>query len=176
MVTYRLASSTDAEAIAQLHARSWQQHYRGILRDHYLDHAVEADRWAVWRERLQHPTDQQRILIATEDKQPIGLACTYLDHDPRWGALLDNLHVAAGQQGRGLGRTLMQRTAQWVNRERPRQGLYLWVYEENTAARAFYERMGGQRQETATVENPGGGRASVLRYAWSDLMRLERLE
>ncbi|MGB3850078.1 MAG: hypothetical protein WA958_08940 [Tunicatimonas sp.] len=61
MITYRAATLADAEAIAQLHAQSWQQHYRGIMRDDYLDHSVREDRQAVWAERLKSPTVNQHI-------------------------------------------------------------------------------------------------------------------
>lgn len=169
MITYRPAIPADADAIARLHAYSWQQHYRGILRDTYLDHEIEADRRAVWRERFQRPKDTQHIIVATDKDKVGGFACTYAQDDPTWGALLDNLHVSADWQGRGVGRALMQRSAQWVQRQASPEGLYLWVFEANTAARAFYERRGGVRQESVIVDNPGGGQAPVFRYVWSDL-------
>ena len=169
MITYREATPPDAEAIAALHARSWQQHYRGILRDAYLDQDIAADRRSVWQERFQQPSSHQHIVVATEEGVLGGFACTYAQHDPRWGALLDNLHVTADWQGRGVGRALMRTSAQWVGEQVTEEGLYLWVFEQNTAARTFYERMGGVSPEKTTVENPGGGRATVLRYVWSDL-------
>lgn len=168
MFSYREATSEDCDAIARLHARSWQQHYRGILYDTYLNQEVEEDRRIVWQERFQHPQPTQHIIVATEDETISGFACTFAEHNPRWGALLDNLHVIPAWQGRGVGRALMQASARWVQQQ-GNEGLYLWVYEENTAARAFYERVGGTRQEKTTVENPGGGQASVFRYVWPDV-------
>ena len=171
-MTYREATPEDAKAIATLHARSWQQHYRGILRDVYLDQDVAADRQAVWHERFQVPSSTQHVVVATEEDVIGGFACTYAEHDPQWGALLDNLHVTSDWQGRGVGRALMQRSAQWVQQQAAGEGLYLWVFEKNTAARAFYDRQGGINQEKTTVENPGGGTAMIFRYVWSDLSRL----
>ena len=168
MCLYREATSNDIDAIAHLHARSWQQHYRGILYDTYLDQEVEEDRQIIWQERLQHPQPTQHIIIATEGETVGGFACTYARHDPRWGALLDNLHVIPSWQGRGVGRALMQMSARWVKQQDTSEGLHLWVYEANTAARAFYERMGGMQQEKTVVDNPGGGRAPVFRYVWPD--------
>ena len=78
------------------------------------------------------------------------------DDDPTWGALLDNLHVGAEHQRRGLGARLLALTAQAVS-ERPQQtGLYLWVLEQNLSAQAFYEAHGGRRVERCPVEPPGG--------------------
>lgn len=168
MINYREATADDMTTVARLHAQSWQQHYRGILRDDYLDHKVMADRQEVWQERFSHPSDTQHIVVATEDEQLVGFACTYLHDDPQWGALLDNLHVRPPWQGRGVGRGLMKASAEWVREQDPEEGLYLWVLEKNTAARAFYERMAGVNQEKATTDNPGGGTASVYRIVWPD--------
>ena len=174
MITYREATPEEAGTIAQLHARSWQQHYQGILRDAYLSVEVHEDRLAVWHERFRHPKETQHIIVATSQGDLCGFACTYVRHDPQWGALLDNLHVVPSWQGQGVGRTLMQASARWVKQQNATEGIYLWVFEENTAARAFYERLGGVNQEKATVDNPGGGQASVFRYVWADPSSLIR--
>jgi len=169
MITYRGAYSDEAETTARLHTISWQKHYRGILRDAYLDQNVAADRLQVWQERFRNPGDAQYILVAVDNKEVCGFACTYAEDDTHYGALLDNLHVLPHQQGQGIGRRLIQLSAQWVHQRDATSGLYLWVFEENTEARAFYERVGGTVAEKAMVENPGGGRAPVLRIIWPDL-------
>ncbi|MEM9831075.1 MAG: GNAT family N-acetyltransferase [Bacteroidota bacterium] len=169
MITYREAYLDEAETIARLHAESWRQHYRGILQDTYLDQNVNTDRLQVWQRRFQHPKETQHIIIATDAKTVCGFACTYAQDDNRYGALLDNLHVLPNWQGRGIGQKLIQLTAQWVYQHDATSSLYLWVFEENTKARAFYEQIGGTIAEKSTVENPGGGTASVLRVIWPDL-------
>ncbi len=169
MLTYREATLADAKAIARLHAQSWQQHFRGILRDEYLARTVHEDRQSIWAERLQHPSAKQHVILALDQGEPCGFACTYALHDPQWGALLDNLHVLADWQGRGIGQALMRQSAQWVQQQPSPEGLYLWVFEANVAASAFYERNGGVRQERIIVDNPGGGQAPVFRYVWPDL-------
>jgi hypothetical protein len=47
--------------------------------------------------------------------------------------------------------------------------LYLWVLEENKAARAFYERLQGENVETTSMKNPDGSYSQVCRYVWIDL-------
>src|SRR3954449_11637483 len=91
--SFRLANSSDAAAVAHLHADSWRRHYRGAYSDGFLDGDVVADRLAVWSDRLG-TADPRRCTILAEDGGLIGFANTFLDHDPEWGALLDNLHVA----------------------------------------------------------------------------------
>ncbi|MEM9672059.1 MAG: GNAT family N-acetyltransferase [Bacteroidota bacterium] len=168
MTTYREALPNEADAIAQLHAASWQKHYRGILRDAYLDQEVLADRLSIWRERFQHPKETQHIIVATDSEQRCGFACTYADFHEEHGALLDNLHVSSAWQGRGIGAELIRRSAQWVYQRDETSGFYLWVFEANTSALAFYQRMGGTIQEKTMVENPGGGSAPVSRIVWPD--------
>ena len=60
----------------------------------------------------------------------------------------------------------------------PPTGLYLWVLERNSSARAFYGAHGGVCVERADVEPPRGDPANLngkpvgLRYAWRDPSRL----
>jgi ribosomal protein S18 acetylase RimI-like enzyme len=170
---FRLASADDAEAVANLHADSWRRHYRGAYSDAFLDGDVLGDRRAVWAERLREP-DPRRYTILAEDGRLVGFANTVFEHDPKWGALLDNLHVAAGHKRRGIGARLLALTAQAVTGRPNATGLYLWVLEQNQGARAFYEARGGKCVGRALVEPPGGvagrlaGSPVKLRYAWPE--------
>jgi GNAT superfamily N-acetyltransferase len=169
---YREATAADSEQVAQLHARSWQEHYRGILRDDYLNHEVQADRLKVWTERLHHPADNQYVLVAEDKGLICGLACVYINHDPVFGSLLDNLHVLSTYKGQGMGKVLLQKAASWAYAHSPDKPFYLWVYAKNVSAREFYDRMGGIHEETTEVENPGGGHGEVYRYVWRDIPAL----
>ncbi|MGB3145615.1 MAG: N-acetyltransferase, partial [Maribacter sp.] len=64
MVVFKKATSKDAERIAHLHALSWQQNYREAFSAHFLDNEVVNDRLTVWKERFDHPKENQYILIA----------------------------------------------------------------------------------------------------------------
>lgn len=172
-VRFREASAADAEAIARLHADSWRRHYRGAYADSFLDGDVVSDRIAVWGERLAGD-DPSRLTILAEDDSLVGFANAYFGRDAAWGTLVDNLHVADARRRSGIGARLMALTAKAVLRHAPSEGLYLWVLEQNAAARAFYEAIGGQAVERAGVEPPGGvpgrlrGKPQKLRYAWRD--------
>nr|MDQ6922359.1 GNAT family N-acetyltransferase [Candidatus Dormibacteraeota bacterium] len=92
----------------------------------------------------------------------------------RWGALLDNLHVAHGHKRRGIGSRLLALTAQAVLERVDSTGLYLWVLESNIDAQAFYQACGGRCVGRAPVAPPGGiasrlvGSPAELRYAWPE--------
>ena len=178
VVEYREARPTDAPAIAALHTDSWRRHYRGAYSDAYLDGDVGADRLAVWSDRLADPTLERITLLAEADGALVGFAHTALDADKQWGALLDNLHVVHSQQRSGIGRRLVIQTARQLTELRPGSALHLWVLEQNTAAQAFYEALGGTRRERRLVMPPGEdparlcGEPYCFRYVWPDPTQL----
>ena len=157
-----------AESIAALHAASWRATYRGILRDDFLDHAASQALLELWRERLRQPAASAGRWIGRIETEGAleAFACLFLDADPRWGAVLDNLHVAPDLHGRGLGRALIAAAADWVMGERPGSGLHLWVYSRNTPARRFYERLGGQLAGGKLGTALDGGPVDTVRYVW----------
>ncbi|MFY1687352.1 GNAT family N-acetyltransferase [Plantactinospora sp. WMMB782] len=104
-----------------------------------------------------------------------GFVHLVLDHDPGWGALVDNLHVARTHHRHGIGAELMRRAARAVRDRGATDAMYLWVLERNTAARAFYSALGGRFAQRSYVPPPGGvpgrldGRPVGLRCVWPDV-------
>jgi GNAT superfamily N-acetyltransferase len=172
---FRAACPADARAIAGLHADSWRRHYRGAFSDAFLDNDVAGYLLPLWTERLAAPDPRARTILAEHDGELVGLAHTLLGADARWGAFLDNLHVAYGLKRQGIGTRLLALTAQAVLEVPSSSGLYLWVLEQNSDARAFYAARGGACVERDDVPPPGGDAARLngkpigLRYAWRDL-------
>ncbi|HEX3912676.1 MAG TPA: GNAT family N-acetyltransferase [Steroidobacteraceae bacterium] len=171
-MSIRPAGPADAHAIAALHTHSWQLAYRGILRDDFLDGPLLENRRALWRERLTCAAQAGRLVLI--DEHTVGIsafACAFVNADPQWGTLLDNLHVSPKVKGQGLGRQLMREVAAWTLKEAcPR--LHLWAYEQNLAARRFYERLGGVVTLRHTEPAPDGAQVNAVRYCWSDLSGL----
>ena len=87
-VEIRPTQATDAPAIAKLHANCWRRHYRRSYSDHYLDGDLDADRLAVWTERLNRPA-RTFTLLAEHKDHPVGFVHVVLDADSTWGALVD---------------------------------------------------------------------------------------
>jgi GNAT superfamily N-acetyltransferase len=175
---FRAACPGDAQAIAALHAGSWQRHYRGAFSDAFLDHDAAGYLLPLWTERLATPDPQARTILAERDGTVVGFAHTLLGHDATWGAFLDNLHVAYGLKRQGIGTRLLTLTAQAVLDWSPASGLYLWVLEQNSDARAFYTARGGACVERVQIPPPGGdparlnGKPISLIYAWRDPSQL----
>ncbi|MGH3384833.1 MAG: GNAT family N-acetyltransferase [Nocardioidaceae bacterium] len=174
----RPARTADAAAVAALHTDSWRRHYRGAHSDAFLDGDVDADRKAFWMDRLSIATSRDQTLLAEHQGVLVGFVHTILGEDPIWGALLDNLHVAAGYERRGIGARLLRLGAEFVLDRAPGSGLYLWVLEQNRSAQAFYRALGGACVERGVVPAIGGvpgrlnGSPPCLRYAWPDVRSL----
>ena len=177
-LTYRPARPGDAQAIAGLHADSWRRHYRGAYTDAFLDDEAAIFLGDMWAGRFAAPDPSTRTILAERDGRVVGLAHTVLGRHPTWGALLDNLHVSYGLKRQGVGSRLLALSARAVLDAAPASGLYLWVLEQNAAARAFYEARGGSCVEHKLAGAPGGdvttlnGRPIGLRMAWRDPSRL----
>jgi ribosomal protein S18 acetylase RimI-like enzyme len=167
MIEYRPATRFDAAAIADLHARSWRENYRGSFHDAFLDGDLVGERLRVWRERLEHPRADQLVQLAVEGATLTGFVCAYGAHDPRWGSLIDNLHVAREFKRTGIGSQLMREAGAWLDLRHPGSAVYLLVLEANTTARRFYERIGGENAGVSTMETHGGAMVRSCRYTWS---------
>jgi len=175
-ITFRAGGAADADAVAQLHADSWRRTYRGIYPDAYLDGDLLGDRRAVWSARLSD-TERRPILILAEAAslaEAAGLAgttlagfvCIFAADDAAWGSLIDNLHVARAAQRTGVGRALMRAAGVALAGSHAAVPVHLFALEDNTAARAFYERIGGRNAGVEPHTTPGGGMANACRYAW----------
>jgi len=165
---FQKAKSSDAKAIANLHAISWQQHYRGVFSDEYLDSAVHEERENYWLNLLNQKDPNRLVLLAKEEKKLVGFVCIYAHYDEKWQAYLDNLHVSKAQQGKSIGKKLMQKASEWVRTETPHDQFFLWVFEKNIAARKFYKKIGGKEIETCPfdLKKHGGGTAQSMRVVF----------
>jgi len=164
------ALAADANAIAALHADSWRRTYRGMLPDSFLDEEVEADRAALWRGRFADPAPERRLILkATRERALLGFVCVMLDVEPAWGARLDNLHVDAHCKGAGIGYVLFQAARRWTAEVAADQPMHLWVLEQNTGARVFYDRQGGTVVEKAVRTLVRDCAVAELRYLWPPL-------
>jgi ribosomal protein S18 acetylase RimI-like enzyme len=167
MIDYRPAKPSDASAIANLHAQGWRENYRGSFHEAFLDGDLPGERLRVWRERLDHPPENQLVQIAVEGTTLAGFVCAYGAHDPRWGSLIDNLHLAREFKRNGIGSVLMRHAGAWLDTRYPEIAVYLLVLEANASARRFYERIGGENAGVSTMETHGGAIVRSCRYTWS---------
>ena len=167
-MTFRLAQPADAPAIAALHAASWQKAYAHVLSADWLANDVAANRLHVWTQRFAVRDPAMQVLLAEDAAGLTGFVSLFLAADPQWGTHVDNLHVRPGLKRQGLGRRLLGAAARLALAEAPGQGLDLFVYSANTAARGFYAKLGGEDMMEWIETAPDGSQQPVRRIWWPD--------
>ena len=166
------AHKSHAYAIAKLHTTSWQTHYTDALSKYYLQHQAAAEREALWLERMTNPKPNQSVFIAAENTELAGFACVFLDENREFGSYLDNLHVAAAHQGKGVGKALLKAVAKCCEEAAQREGLCLLVNQTNTRAQDFYSKLGGVNGRADTWAAPDGSKVPTFWFVWHQLQAL----
>ena len=145
MLTLRPATPADALAVATVHIRAWQDGYRGLIADEYLDSLRPEDRAARYTFGSTDPNAPETV-VAEVDGVVRGFAtigpCRELGPDT--GELLA-LHVDPTAWGIGAGRTLIA-DARTRLVARGFTEAVLWVLVGNERAQRFY-RIDGWRPD-----------------------------
>ena len=171
----RHAHFADADSIAEIHAASWRNTYAAVLRPEYLNEAVPSERKQLWAERLLSPKTNQFVVVAEIHERVVGFACAFTDNHDAWGAYLDNLHVSAAWQGKGMGRALLLEVARWCASRSPDTGLYLSVNQDNSRAQRFYQGLGARNTEPGVWNAPEGSKVPTFWFTWDSASSLAKL-
>lgn len=164
----RSAMLEDAQAIADLHIRSWQWAYRGLIPDAYLDNlsATREQRIEQRRANLAALPAHHRWWIAEQLGNPVGFAMTgrSRDRDAVAGtAEVYSLYLAPEVAGQGLGRALFAHAVADL-RQRGFEQATLWVLESNQRARSFYASAGWAPDGAKMTEERPGALLHEVRY------------
>jgi GNAT superfamily N-acetyltransferase len=141
-VLLRPATPHDALEVAQVHVRSWQVAYRGLIADEVLDGLVP-EQWAPRYTFGARDPDLPRTVVAVEDGAIVGFASTApaREDDAAGCGELCALYVDPPAWGTGAGRVLIaDARARLV--ERGFGEALLWVLRGNERAERFYRRDG----------------------------------
>lgn len=161
----REAEPADAKAIAEIHVRSWQAAYRGLLTDDYLDSLSVEERLETHRVALESP-GEHRTWVAEEGGRILGFAVTGpsqdADADERTGEVYA-VYLLPERFGVGIGKRLLDHSMDDL-RERGFRTATLWVLETNEAGRRFYEREGWRTDGTTTSERVDCEMRPTVRY------------
>ncbi|MFF4269394.1 GNAT family N-acetyltransferase [Streptomyces sp. NPDC001536] len=134
----------DCDRVAEIRIRGWQNAYRGLMPQPYLDALSVSEDAERRRKRFRQSDGSVVNLVAEQDGELLGWAAhgPYRDGEVRTGgAELYAIYVDAQRFGSGTGHALLQESVrQCTAAGHPR--MYLWVLKGNTRARAFYERAG----------------------------------
>jgi GNAT superfamily N-acetyltransferase len=159
----------DAEAVVDVHLRSWRWAYTGLIPDDYIDllWSHRADRIVRTRASLVAPEPDHRYWLAELNGVVVGLASTFPsaddDAEPGTGQV-GALYLVPEAAGIGVGRALFARAVDDL-RERGSRRATLWVLDTNVRARRFYEAAGWQPDGATKVEDRPGASLHEVRYA-----------
>ncbi|HEX4305160.1 MAG TPA: GNAT family N-acetyltransferase [Solirubrobacterales bacterium] len=167
-VELREARRGDELAVAEVHVRSWQEAYRGLMPDSYLDSLDPRDRASRYAFEASDPAAPKTVLaIGKEDGDEVVLGfatfCPSRDEDlPGFGEIVA-LYVDPDRHNGGVGRLLMAEARRRLS-EAGFQNAFLWVLDGNTRAATFYEREGWLPDGSKRVERPYDIVSNVSRF------------
>lgn len=161
----------DAGAIARVHVRTWQVAYRGLVPDDILDGLSVEQREATWRKMLSDTDSSPITFIAEREGHVVGfcaLAAPSRDEDAYEGtAEVGAIYVDPSTWRAGVGRALMDAALNEL-REGNWSDVTLWVFAENTCARAFYAGYGFQPDGAELLDESSGQKELRLRVSLKD--------
>ena len=150
----------DAEALAVVHVTSWRETYAGLVPESMYDDSALVQRRSFWEQAVARTLAGQArstVRVAEVDGRIVGFAAAGPSRPgvQRRPLELGMIYVLAEAHGRGIGHALLDA----VIGDRPAQ---LWVAEENSRARRFYERHGFAWDGTRTLDEHLADLAEVL--------------
>ena len=135
-VTVRDAVFADAAAIAYVHYHGWQQSYKGLLPDSFLQgRSIESSREHFEKRRCEN------MAVAEVDGKIVGF-CGWGDFrgDENMGEIYA-IYLLDEYKRRGIGSMMMDHAVQKL-KEMGHGKVGLWVLKNNESAILFYEKVG----------------------------------
>lgn len=153
-------------SIAEIHVRSWQAAYGGVLPDELLDGLSVSERKRSWTAILSESEDRWLTLVAERDGSGLAGFCSVATPSRDQGAdgltaEVGALYVDPDHWRQGAGGALLVAALEELDRRRFRD-VILWVLPENHAALDFYDRFGFEVEEGVEKREERSGR-SVIR-------------
>ncbi len=169
----RPAIPDDAEGIAKVHVKGWQEAYVGQLPQEVLDRQSVPARLRMWSGLLREPPGNRWTFVAIDPAAGIvGFVGGVRGKSGVFGSAfkVPVLYVLQSHLRRGLGRKLMHALGEAMAKEGAGE-VALWSLASNKGARAFYERIGG-RLVSMVAERDRDGRVVLAGYRWASAAEL----
>lgn len=166
----RPAVYEDALAIATVQYYGWQQTYRGIISNAYLDDMTIEKGNGRWQYNLQHARGGIHVMTTAEDKV-IAFSAAGRNSAPEFNcdAELYSLYLLKEYHGQGLGKRLFAFEIDKL-KEAGYKSLFVYVLADNPSV-AFYRSFNPDLERM--LETPiGGQQYDELCLAWSDIHTL----
>jgi ribosomal protein S18 acetylase RimI-like enzyme len=131
----------DARALAEVHARTWEEAYRGLVPDELIGGRRIEERERIWHEMLDRGDSVH--FVGEVDGVVAGFVSVGATREPDrlLSGELYAIYVRKAHWGTGLAVELMLSGEQAL-RDLGYSHATLWVLRDNPRARAFYEKQG----------------------------------
>ena len=161
----RPAGREDARDIAEIHVRTWQAAYPGIVPAEYLASLTVERYEAMWRENIAKGSPE--LLVAVEGDAILGWVAFGPSRDKgatRTNAEIWAIYVSPSHWKKGVGHLLWNH----VQAKLRTQGFTtvgLWVFPENDRACRFYRAIGFEVEPASAKQfTLGGFSLNEIRY------------
>lgn len=169
----RPAQLEDAEGIANVHVKSWQTTYTGIIPDEVIQSRNMENRTTIWTRILTNSNQDNVLLVAEDNGEIMGFVHGGAPQDPidEFDSEVYAIYLLQEAQGKGIGRQLMQACAEELH-EKGHQSLMLWVLKGNDDSQGFYEYMGGELFAEGSYNPTETISLKTLGYGWNNIRTL----
>lgn len=156
----RFINQTDDKmAISRIYEESWKFAYKNIIPSAYLESIPEGH----WVNSLDKP--ERFNLIMLDSNKIIGISsfCKSRFEDMENYGEIISIYFLPEYMGKGCGKFLLQATVDELVKMGFRD-IFLWVLEDNTRARRFYEGFGFTPSGKYLNDNIGGKELREIQY------------
>ncbi len=143
-ITIRTSTLSDANEVAEIHVKSWQQSYRSIIDEHYLENISFNDRLELRSKILQSNDSNQIHLVAVYDGKIIGFCDSgpASDNNANYRGEIYAIYLLEEFKKMGIGQQLLQVAHEFLAQKKLLPYV-AWVLKANHSACAFYQKKGG---------------------------------
>ena len=144
-ITIRTAAIEDAVGITAVHVKAWQESYKGIIAQRYLDGLSIRKRLNLRKKILINNKSDVINLVAVKDNKIIGFCDAgpiFKESDTYRGEIYA-IYLLEYYKALGIGAQFMQKAKDHLVQHNLLPYI-AWVLEKNTKTRKFYEKYGGQ--------------------------------
>jgi len=168
--TVRTARPEDATEIARINVAAWQHAYRGIVADPVLDRMLPESRLPGWTRVLALP-EPSAVFVSVSDDGTIGAYCA-VDavrevgdaHPDLDTGEMTAIYADPRFKGTGAGHEVHEAAVRHLLEHGFRYAV-LWVFQDNTPSREFYEAHGWRHDGVVHRYELGDQELPEVRYA-----------
>ncbi len=162
----RDASVNDAQGIATVHVKMWQNAYKGQIPDSILDSLSIDEKTESWGKELKNPHKNTYAYVADVDGVVAGWVTGGVSRDEdvtKETGELYGIYVHPDYTDKGLGSKLMGHLLDTLKRDGYKKAT-LWVLDTNEKTRKWYESKGWQVEGKTKIDKRGDFDLSETRY------------